>query len=65
MKKLLFVVFAFILGLFASNWIFNHINPWFGWGAYILTFGLTIKYVVKALVVLAKGDQTKVDSKKF
>lgn len=62
--KYLFIIFAFILGLFASNWIFNHINPWIGWVGYIVTIGLTLRYVAKKLMVSAKGDQTKVDSKK-
>lgn len=49
MKKILILVLVFILGLFASNWIFNHINPWLGWVSYLLTIGLTINYIVKAI----------------
>jgi hypothetical protein len=62
--KYFLIVLAFILGLFASHYIFNDVNVWLGWIAYIATIGLTLRYVIKKLISLAKGDQTKVDSKK-
>jgi ABC-type nickel/cobalt efflux system permease component RcnA len=45
----LVVIVAFLIGLFVSNWIFNHINPWIAYIAYALTIGLTINYFYKQL----------------
>lgn len=44
MKKYILVISVFLLGLFASNWIFNHIYAWAGVASYILTFGLTLRF---------------------
>ena len=50
MKTMFYVVIiGFFVGLFSSNWIFNHINPWIGWVAYALTISLTINYFYKQL----------------
>lgn len=62
--KYILILSAFILGLFLSHYVFNDVNVWLGWACYLLTVGLTLRYVVKKLMVLAKGDQKKVDSKR-
>lgn len=38
-----------LLGLFVSNWIFNHINPWLGILSYIILLGLIINFIIKQL----------------
>jgi len=39
-------VIAILLGLFVSNWAFNHINAWLGVVLYITVFGFTINYII-------------------
>jgi len=39
-------VIAFLLGLFVSNWAFNHINAWLGVILYIAVFGFTLNYII-------------------
>ena len=55
MKKNLLIISVFLLGLFFSNLIFNHVNPWLGLLSYVLTFGATIyffinKYLLKQFI---------------
>jgi hypothetical protein len=42
-------IISFFLGLFASNWAFNHINAWLGVLLYIAVFGFTIDYIINKL----------------
>lgn len=44
-RKVLITLLYIIVGLFVSNWVYNHIDAWVGVLAYLVTFILTILYI--------------------
>lgn len=47
LNKLFLTVFAVLLYLFISTWVFNHIDAWVGIGVFILGIYISAKLIFK------------------
>lgn len=47
MKKYLILFLFLALGLFAGNWVFNHINAWIGLMVIVMVTGVTFLRIIQ------------------
>ena len=47
--KIYYIIIGVFIFIFATTWIFNHVNPWFAIGFFVGGLGYTVHKIINSL----------------